>query len=424
MRRAWLPPLLLYALLVLGVGEAGAQEEVATVRLDGRAIFQIGSGQGMGADSRARQIEGRLATLLRNPDPLPPATSRREGADQVVGIAGLPIVRVTSADAEANLTTMEALAAQWAAAVDQALQRARDRRSAFGGRYLLETWAPIENALARLVESLARIVPKALAAFLVVAAFWLLARSFRAVLRMIFHRFVDDLTVESLVKQLTYYAILALGLVVAADTLGFSPQTVVTGLGLTGLALGFALKDIISNFVSGLLILSLRPFEIGDQVVVGGTEGTVERIELRATRIRTYDGRVALVPNAEVFTSRLVNNTADPIRRGSVAVPLGYDADLGRALTVVRTAAQSAGGVLANPPAGARVSDLGADDLVVEATFWTDSRRSDFNDTQSAVRRALVEALRTSGISLPEPDVRILSTRENAPLHVEQHRSL
>ncbi len=62
-----------------------------------------------------------------------------------------------------------------------------------------------------------------------------------------------------------------------------------TGLGLTGLALGFALKDIISNFVSGILILGLRPFEIGDEIVVGPTEGAVQRIELRATEIRTYD---------------------------------------------------------------------------------------------------------------------------------------
>lgn len=86
-------------------------------------------------------------------------------------------------------------------------------------------------------------------------------------MRLIFRRVVEDLTVENLIKQVAYYAVWALGLIVAADALGFVPQTVITGL--TKLALGFALKDIISNFISGILILVLRPFELGDQIVVG-----------------------------------------------------------------------------------------------------------------------------------------------------------
>lgn len=80
-------------------------------------------------------------------------------------------------------------------------------------------------------------------------------------------------------KQLTYYAIITLGFFVAADALGFDPSTVAAALGLPGLVLGFALKDILSNFVSGLLLLTLRPFWIGDQIVVGDLEGSVEKIE-------------------------------------------------------------------------------------------------------------------------------------------------
>ena len=92
-------------------------------------------------------------------------------------------------------------------------------------------------------------------------------------------------------------------------------ESVATALGLGGVAVGFALKDILSNLVSGVLILAMRPFEIGDQIVISETEGTVEQIELRATQIRTYDGRLVLVPNGEVFTSRITNNTASPLRR-------------------------------------------------------------------------------------------------------------
>ena len=132
--------------------------------------------------------------------------------------------------------------------------------------------------------------------------------------RAIFRRIVDDLTVENLIKQVAYYAVWFVGIFVAADALGFEPQHVVTGLGLTSIALGFALKNILSNFVSGLLILFMRPFELGDQISIGETEGSVERIDLRATQIRTCDGRLALVPNADLFTSRIINNTASPCR--------------------------------------------------------------------------------------------------------------
>lgn len=155
----------------------------------------------------------------------------------------------------------------------------------------------------RLAESVITMIPRVLAALLVLLLFWALARGVRYLLRALFRRTVEDVTVESLVKRLSYYAILALGFFVAVDALGFDPSTVAAGLGLTGIVLDFALKDVLSNFVSRLLLLALRPFKIGDQIVIGALEGSVERIELGATRLRAYDGHVLLVPTAEVFTA-------------------------------------------------------------------------------------------------------------------------
>ncbi len=221
-----------------------------------------------------------------------------------------------------------------------------------------------------------------------------------------------DRTVEDLVRQTTYYAIWVLGLIIAVDALGFAPETVVTGLGLTGLALGFALKDIISNFVSGLLILAIRPFQIGDQIVVGETEGSVERIRLRATEMRTYGGRLVLVPNAELFTSRITNNTASPVRRARAKLFLGYDVDLQHASQVAQTAAAQVPGVLADPPVKIRIGELGEGGLVMEVLFWADSRRSDFVATLSAVRMSVVETLQSAGIRLPDPATRHLKTGE------------
>ncbi|HSK20400.1 MAG TPA: mechanosensitive ion channel family protein [Longimicrobiales bacterium] len=401
------------AFLLLAVAPAHGQDDRVTVRLDGRSVFRVGPADTSTAAQRAARIERRLGNLLENPRALP--TPRVEagagGRERVVTVAGVPVVSVTRADAEDNLTTVDALAVQWSRVLDTELQRAGARRLSPWGRFGAEVRASIRAAFSRLVESAIRIVPRALAALLVLGLFWLLAAGVRRLLRAVFARFIEDRTVESLVKQGTFYAVWTLGLLVAIDALGFQPQTVVTGLGLTGLALGFALKDIISNFVSGLLILALRPFELGDQIVVGETEGSVERIELRATAIRTYDGRLVLVPNAEVFTSRVTNNTASPVRRAVVPLFLGYDSDLPQAVEVVRQATVSAPGVLADPPAAVRVAELGQDDLVLEARFWTDSRRSDFTATQALVRTAIVDALRSAGIGLPDPDVRILVPR-------------
>ena len=409
----------LSVLAVLFLTAAGfAQDAETTVRLDGRALFRVSEDGEIASEMRAERVEQRLASLLENLDTIPPARIGSEGAERIITVAGVPVARVLPLDAENNLTDLDDLASQWAATIDRELARARERRLGPGGRFVAETRGAIQSAFAGVGESAVRTVPRVLAALLVISAFVLLAWAVHRLLRVLFRRTVEDRTLENLIKQSVYYAIVLLGVIIAAGALGVSPQALVTGLGLTGLVLGFALKDILSNFVSGLLILALRPFKIGDQIVVGETEGAVERIELRATQIRTYDGRVALVPNAEVFTSRIVNNTADPIRRGNVAIRAGYDIDLETALPILREAAAGAPGVIDRPVA-IRVEDLGADDLELDVSFWSDSRRSDFKDTCSAVRSRLLGAMAAAGIGHPQPDLRRL-----APADVSKWRDV
>lgn len=413
----WLLLIVLLITIIISPAAVVAQDERVTVRLDGRAVFRVSAIENVDATARARQIERRLARLLENPTAISPPrieTSRNK-QERIITITAVPVVTITGSDAQDNLTTVDALAAQWSQAINTALARSSQLRLSPWGRFVTSVRASVETAFGRLVESAIIIIPRALAALLVIGLFWGLASGVRALMRVIFRRIVDDLTVENLIKQVGYYAVWILGFIVALDAFGFDPQTVATGLGLTSLALGFALKDILSNFISGILILVLRPFELGDQIIVGDTEGNVERIELRATQIRTYDGRVVLVPNAEVFTSRITNNTAAPIRRSSVTLFFGYDSDLTRAIRVMEEAAQSTSGVLTDPEVSVRIRELGQDDIIVEVRFWTDSRRSDFIATTSTVRASIVAALKNAGIGLPEPDVRIL-----VPRHLEK----
>ncbi|MFL9812187.1 mechanosensitive ion channel family protein [Stutzerimonas sp. VN223-3] len=406
--------LLSFVWLILVSPPLQAQESVATVRLDGRALFRIGLNEELEAKPRAREVEKHLAAVLETPQGITRARINKigeAGNSRQISVAGRQLVTVTPMDADANGKTIDTLAQEWAALIDRALVTAVERRDSERGRFVTSVQASVEMAFARLLESAINIIPRILAAVLVLLLFWGLATAVRALMRMVFSRVVNDLTVENLVRQVSYYTVWLLGLIVAASAFGLEPSTLATGLGLTSLALGFALKDILSNFVSGLLILTLRPFELGDQIIIGETEGSVERIELRATQIRTYDGRRVLVPNAETFTSRVTNNTAAPIRRGKVICSLGYEIDIGTISHVMREAAQATAGVLATPEASVRLSNLGQTELVFDAEFWCDSSRSDFVITASEVRKALVEALRAAGVSLPD------QARQNVVLH-------
>lgn len=143
----------------------------------------------------------------------------------------------------------ETLAAQWADMIDGALIRAAQRRTSAGSRFVTAVQSSIETAFVRLLESAIVVIPRALAATLVLLAFWLLASLVRWIMRIVFRQFISDLTVENLIKQVGYYTVWALGLVVAAGAFGIEPEDFATGLGLTSIALGFALKDILSNFV-------------------------------------------------------------------------------------------------------------------------------------------------------------------------------
>jgi len=404
-RRLFLLAVLLAAIALAPAARA-QEDDRAPVRLDGRTLFRVGPSGELDAAARARRVELRLEALLDSPETIDPAVvelAETETDERLITVNAAPIVTVTAADADENLTSVEALADRWAGVIDDALLEARARRSARP-----EVLVVMEAAFVRLAESARTVLPRALATFLILALFGLLAWLVRGLLTRLFAVIIQDRTTENLIRQIVYYAIWLLGIVIAVNALGFDPQALATGLGLSSLALGFALKDILSNFVSGLLILLMRPFELGDEIVVGDTEGAVERIDLRATEIRTYDGRVVLVPNAELFTLRVTNNTASSTRRGSLTFYLGYDNDLPRVLEIMKRAIAETPGVLTKPPNTIIVREFTDADIVLELRFWTESTRRDFLDAASHVAQSVIAALKREGIPLPEADLRYL----------------
>jgi small-conductance mechanosensitive channel len=200
------------------------------------------------------------------------------------------------------------------------------------------------------------------------------------------------------------------GLVAAAVAFpSISAANLFSVLGIGGVAIGFAFRDILQNALAGILILITRPFRIGDQVVTGGFEGTVEDIQVRATTIRTYDNRRAVIPNAALFTDKVLVNTAFDKRRLTVRVGIGNGDDIAEAKRVIEAAARGAEGVLSDPPPRALVAELGESAVLLDVYFWIDPpRRDEAIAVTDRVLARVKPALTGAGIDIPFPTMQVL----------------
>lgn len=199
------------------------------------------------------------------------------------------------------------------------------------------------------------------------------------------------------------YLVVGLGILLGATIVipSLKPGDLVAGLGVSSVAIGFAFKDILQNWLAGLLILLRQPFNINDQIEVKGFEGTVERIETRATIIRTYDGQRIVIPNSDIYTNAVIVKTAHENRRSQYDVGIGYGDDIERACEVIREAVGKLSEVCADPAPEALPWDLAASWVTIRVRWWTHSRRSDVVLVHAQVIRAVKEALQQAHIDLP-----------------------
>ena len=186
-------------------------------------------------------------------------------------------------------------------------------------------------------------------------------------------------------------------------------SSILSALGVSGVAIGFAFRDILQNYFAGILLLWREPFRVGDQIVTsGGFEGTVEGIETRATFIRTYDGRRVVIPNSSLFIDSVTVNTAFDQRRLEADVGVGYGDDLEAARQVILTALGGVEGVLEDPAPDVLVVELADFSVVLRARYWTLPSRADVLFAQDRVLTAVKAALTEHGIDLPFPTQQVL----------------
>lgn len=191
-------------------------------------------------------------------------------------------------------------------------------------------------------------------------------------------------------------------------TPSIKPGDLIAGLGIGSVAIGFAFKDILQNMLAGILILVRQPFEVGDQIVAGDYEGTVQHIETRATIIKTYDGRRVVIPNSDVYTNAVTVNTAFDIRRSAYDFGITYGSDTAMAMKVAVDAVKDIDGVLTDPAPEALSTNLGDFAKVVTLRWWTKSTQTDVVHTRSDVMLAVENAFAANDIDIPFPTTTML----------------
>jgi small-conductance mechanosensitive channel len=210
--------------------------------------------------------------------------------------------------------------------------------------------------------------------------------------------------------RVTQAALILINLLIALSIVlpTFNASDLIQVLGISGVAIGFAFRDILQNFLAGILILLAQPFRIGEEIKVGGFEGVVQEIQARATLLRTWDGYLVVIPNACIYTEKMTILNAFDARRTSIDFGIGFRDDLDEARRLIVEALRSVDGVLAEPAPAAICTGLGVNSVTVEARWWTDSKRADDAAVKDRAIPAITGRLFEHGIEIAYPTHQVL----------------
>lgn len=270
----------------------------------------------------------------------------------------------------------------------------------------------------KIVDSFWERVPYICIAIIVFIIFWLLTKLFKFFVRKTLEN--RSYTRQNLVLVLNRVgstAILFFGFLIALVILipGFTPGQLMSALGIGSVAIGFAFKDIFQNLLSGILILLSEPFRIGDDIIVNNMEGTVEDIQIRATFLRSPDGRRIVIPNATVYTSAVTVNTAYQRRRCEFVVGIGYEDDVQKAKAVILKLLDNSRNVLSQPAFSVNVTALADFSVNLTVRWWVDTTETTTSASISEIQELVVDAFDENNISIPYPVQEVKVYRGDQP---------
>lgn len=280
-----------------------------------------------------------------------------------------------------------------------------------------DVYTIFEEIVGKFLERL----PYLIIALTILVFFWLLSRLFKQFIK----KTLSQRGKQNLVlvfNRIGSTFIIFFGIMVALVIAipGFTPGQLISALGIGSVAIGFAFKDVFQNMLSGILLLLAEPFRIGDEIVCGNFEGTVENIHIRATNIRTVDGRRIVIPNALLYTSAVTVNTAYVKRRCVFDVGIGYDDDIEDAKKLILATLDKIRTVESTPEPLVQVKLLGDFAVILSVKWWIDTKDITMSNSVDEVQLLVKQAFNAKGISIPYPTQQLLVDRGEPALLPEQ----
>lgn len=248
-----------------------------------------------------------------------------------------------------------------------------------------------------------RIVFSVLLAILIFFAFFRLSKLVRrgAEQAMLSRRVTMSHLLKRMVVSTARNLTIFIGILFALSQLGISLGPLLTGLGIAGFIIGFALQDTLSNFASGMMILIYRPFDVGDFVQAGGVTGKVDRMSLVNTTFKTFDNQVIVVPNNMIWQQVVTNLTAQKTRRVDLTFSISYGDDIDEAKAILQEVVENHEAVLKTPEPNIRVSSLTESGVELLCRPWV--RTEDYWDALWDITERVKKRFDDEGITIPFP---------------------
>ncbi len=263
----------------------------------------------------------------------------------------------------------------------------------------------IKKSLLNLVGSTVEVLPALLISLIILILTRFFAGFVKEFVTATSHRVIRSSSLQLLMIQTCYVMTWVVGTIVACviafPDLGLGD--IIGLLGLSSVAIGFAFQDIFKNFLAGILLLLQEPFQIGDQIIVTDYEGTVEKISIRSTQIRTYQGERIVMPNSILFTSPVRVRTAEGKRRTDLAIGVDYDTPLPLAIKTLIEAVKPVEGVLSHPEPEVDIVGFGESSIDLMVRFWTFPEQAQVRRVTSKVMLALKQDCDRHHINIPYP---------------------
>lgn len=244
--------------------------------------------------------------------------------------------------------------------------------------------------------------PKLLSALVIFVLSLYLARILSNLLKRVLQRRRAPAGVVQLLGQLVLWSIIVAGTISALQQF-FAVTAFLTGLGILGFTVGFALQDIMKNFASGVILLLQQPFHVGDTIGVKGFDGTVLAIDLRSTEMRAADGRVVILPNAEVLSNPIINYSRGNERRVDFSLSLSHDCEPGEVRKMILEVIEEVEGFVREPAPVIVFSSLTNSALELHVSFWVDVTKNDPVHAKDTALLKVKSMFKEQGIQIPHP---------------------